>query len=85
MIMPVQIELPERLIDALENRARQIHSSIQEAAIEATEKAVAPKGASAGGNRASRGQRVQLPLIRSAKPGSLRSLTNAQIDGILGA
>jgi hypothetical protein len=32
MIMPVQIELPERLIDALENRARQLHSSIQEVA-----------------------------------------------------
>jgi hypothetical protein len=51
MIMPVQIELPERLIDALENRARQLHSSIQEVAIEAIEEAVAPKGTSAGGNR----------------------------------
>jgi hypothetical protein len=84
MIMPVQIELPERLIDALENRARQLHSSIQEVAIEAIEEAVAPKGTSAGGNRAPRGPGVHLPLIRSAKPGSLRSLTNAEIDEILG-
>ena len=80
--MPVQIELPERLVDALENRARQLHSSIQEVAIEAIEQAVAlaPKA----GKGRSRGPRVHLPLIRSAKPGTLRSLTNAEIDGILG-
>jgi hypothetical protein len=77
--MPIQIELPERLVDALEIRARQLHSTVEAVAIEAIEKDM---------NKVETGtvpgRRVQLPLIRSAKPGSLRSLTNAEIDGILG-
>jgi len=77
--MLVSIELPERLVDALESRARKIHSSVQELAIQAIEKDVARIECEDAS-----GHRVQLPLIRSAKPGSLRSLTNAEIDGILG-
>ena len=84
MIMPVRIELPERLIDALENRARQLHSSIQAVAIDAIEKEIVSKDTGTGENESVPGRRVHLPLIRSAKPGSLRSLTNAEIDGILG-
>jgi hypothetical protein len=79
MIMLVSIELPERLIDALENRAREVHSSLQELAIEAIERDIARIE-----SEGARGQRVRLPLIRSANPGSLHSLTNAEIDGILG-
>jgi hypothetical protein len=33
--MLVSIELPERLVDALENRARKIHSSLQEHSFDA--------------------------------------------------
>ena len=73
------VELPERLVDALEIRARQLHSTVEAVAVEAIEKDM---------NKVETGtvpgRRVQLPLIRSAKPGSLRSLTNAEIDGILG-
>jgi len=79
VIMLVSLELPERLVDALENRARELHSSLQELAIEAIERDFAgteSEGAS--------GRRVDLPLIRSTNPGSLRSMTNAEIDGILG-
>jgi len=76
--MTMQLEVPERLIQALESRARHLHSSIEAVAIEAIEKEVAQGESEVGG-----GRRVRLPLIRSAKPGSLRSLTNAEIDGIL--
>jgi hypothetical protein len=77
MVVPVRIELPERLIDALENRARQLHSSVQAVAIDAIEKEIGSMDTGTGENENIRGRRVRLPLIRSAKPGSLRSLTNA--------
>ena len=76
--MQVQIDLPDRLADALEKRARQLHSSVQAVAIQAIEKDLATVASAGSG-----GRRVGLSLIRSAKPGSLRSLTNAEIDAIL--
>lgn len=76
--MQVQIDLPDRLANALERRARQVHSSLKAVAIEAIEKDLAKVETHDTGAR-----RVQMPLIRSARPGSLRSLSNAQIDGIL--
>jgi hypothetical protein len=79
MIVLVSIELPERLVDALENRAREVHSSLQALALEAIEKDMARIE-----SEGTRGRRAHLPLIRSASPGSLHSLTNAEIDGILG-
>jgi hypothetical protein len=79
MAMVVSIDVPEQLLEALESRAREIHSSIEAVAIEAIEKDMARSA-----NQGARGRRVRLPLIRSANPGSLRSLTNADIDGILG-
>jgi hypothetical protein len=39
--MLVSIELPERLVDALESRAGEVHSSLQDLAIEAIEKGMA--------------------------------------------
>jgi hypothetical protein len=78
--MAVSIELPEKLLEALESRARELHSSVQAVAIEAIEKDIA-RSVSQG----ARGRSGRLPLIRSANPGSLQSLTNADIDGILGA
>ena len=79
MIVLVSIELPERLVDALENRAREVHSSLQDLAIDAIEKGLARIE-----NDRAHGRRVCLPLIRSVNPGSMHSLTNADIDGILG-
>ena len=77
--MPVSIELPERLASALERRALAVHSSIQQLAIEAIEKDLARVE-----SEMVSGRKIHLPLIRSANPGSLHSLTNAEIDGILG-
>ena len=79
MAMAVSIELPDQLFEALESRARELHSSVQAVVIEAIEKDIARSG-----SQGARGRRVRLPLIRSANPGSLQSLTNADIDGILG-
>lgn len=76
--MQIQIDLPDRLADALEKRARQLHSSVQAVVIQAIKKDLATVASAGSG-----GRRVGLPLIRSAKPGSLRSLTNAEIDAIL--
>lgn len=76
--MLVSIDLPDRLIDALELRAQERHSSVQAVALEAIE-----SGMARSHSEDAHGRRVQLPLIRSTNPGSLRSLTNAEIDGIL--
>lgn len=80
--MVVGIEIPEPLLCALENRARELHSSVQAVALKAIESAI-ETDAGAGESGGASGHRVQLPLIRSATPGSLKSLTNADIDGIL--
>jgi hypothetical protein len=73
--VPTVIELPDQLAAVLENRARHLHASVQAVAIEAIEKGI---------DRVwrVRGHRVQLPLIRSARHGSLRSLTSAAIDDL---
>jgi hypothetical protein len=80
--MVVSIEVPEQLFGALESRARELHSSVQAVAIKAIEDAIQKDIPSP--RESTGGHRVRLPLIRSASPGSLRSLTNAEIDGILG-
>ena len=76
--MPISIELPERIAGALERRALERHESVQSIAIEAIEKGMDLLSPQPPGRR-----RVTLPLLRSAHPGALRSLTNAEIDGIL--
>jgi hypothetical protein len=81
--MVVSIELPERLLGALESRAHELNSSIEAVAIKAIEDAI-QKDIAGVGSEGACGRRVRLPLIRSANPGSLKSLTNADIDGILG-
>jgi hypothetical protein len=72
--------VPEPVMDALECRARKQHSSVQAIAVEAIENDLARVESESVGV----GRRAKLPLIRSANRGSLRSLTNAVIDGILG-
>jgi hypothetical protein len=80
--MRVSLDLPDPLLSALENRARQLHASIEAVAIKAIEDAVDRDLPGIEVQAAS--GRVQLPLVRSANPGSLRSMTNAEIDGIPG-
>jgi hypothetical protein len=73
------IELPEPIFQILQARAEQRSSSIHAVIREAIEKEIAhgPVPAEVQG-------RVSLPLIRSGRPGFLHSLTNAEIDDILG-
>ncbi|MGA7235692.1 MAG: hypothetical protein WBY44_08435 [Bryobacteraceae bacterium] len=73
------IDLPEPVFEILQARAEQRSSTIQAVILEAIEKEIGhePMPAEMKG-------RVSLPLIRSSRPGSLHSLTNAEIDEILG-
>jgi hypothetical protein len=77
--MRATIELPEPVFRILLAHAEQRSLSIQAVILEAIEKEIAygPTPAEVRG-------RVSLPLIRSSRPGSLHSLTNAEIDDILG-
>jgi hypothetical protein len=77
--MGLSIELPIDLADALRERAAERHSTVQAIAIEAIEKEVVR-----GSSRSVSARRVQLPLIRSCRPGSLRSMTGAEIDELPG-
>jgi hypothetical protein len=79
MDMRATIELPEPIFQILQARAEQRSLSIQAVILEAIKKEIAqaPTPADVRG-------RVSLPLIRSDRPGSLHSLTNAEIDDILG-
>jgi hypothetical protein len=77
--MLVSLEIPDELAAILQVLASRRHSSLQEEALRALEnvffKQQAPQPTDA---------RVQLPLIHSSAPGTFRSLTNAEIDEILG-
>ena len=77
--MRAMIELPEPIFQILQARAEQRSLSRQAVILEAIQKEIAhgPTPAEVQG-------RVSLPLIRSSRPGSLHSLTNAEIDDILG-
>jgi hypothetical protein len=77
--MRATIELPEPVFQILQARAERRSLSIQAVILEVIEKEIAhgPTPAEVQG-------RVSLPLIRSGHPGSLHSLTNAEIDDILG-
>lgn len=77
--MRATIELPEPVFEILQARAEQQHSSIQAVILEAIEKEIGQ-----GQTTAEVKGRVSLPLVRSSRPGSLHSLTNAEIDEILG-
>ena len=77
--MRATIELPEPIFQTLLARAEQRSSSIQAVILEAIEKDIA-HGPTSNEVRS----RVSLPLIRSGRPGSLRSMTNAEVDDTLG-
>ena len=59
-------------------RAAQQGSSVQALILQAIEKEIGQSSLPSH-----RRQRVQLPLIHSRQPGSLPSLTNAEIDALL--
>ena len=75
--MRATIDLPDPVFDALRTRAEHRGTSVQAVIIEAIEKEIG-LGPTASGV----GNRVTLPLIQSAHPGALRSLTNADVDDI---
>ena len=77
--MKATIELPEPVFQTLLALAEQQGSSLQAVILEAIKKEIAP-----GLMPDERRRRVSLPLVRSRHPGSLRSLTNADVDDILG-
>ena len=76
--MRTTIELPEPVFHALEAQAVQEGSSVQSVILQAIERQLMRA------DNPSKRRRIQLPLLRSNRPGSLRSLTNADIDEILG-
>lgn len=76
--MEATIHLPDSVFEALRARAAQQGSSIQAVILQAVEKELG-RGTQSSDDR----HHVQLPLIRSRQPGSLRSLTNAEIDALL--
>ena len=73
------IDLPEPVFETLRVRAERQGSNIETVILEAIRKDIAfcPTPDKSHG-------RVKLPLIRSSHPGSLRSLTNAEVDDLLG-
>jgi hypothetical protein len=72
------IELPEPVYQILQARAEQWGTSVQAVIVEAINKEIADEPMPVGLKG-----RVSLPL-RSSRPGSLHSLTNAEIDDIVG-
>jgi len=76
--MQATIDVPDSVFEALRDWADQRHSSVQEVILEAIRKEIS-QDVIAGPER-----RVRLPLVRSKHPGSLRSLTNAEIEALLG-
>jgi hypothetical protein len=77
--MKATIELPEPVFQTLLALAEQQGSSLQAVILEAINREIAE-----GTMPEERRRRVSLPLIRSRQPGSLHSLTNAEVDDILG-
>ena len=73
------IELPEPVYQILQARAEQRGMSVQAVIVEAINKEIADGPMPVGLKG-----RVSLPLIRSSRPGSLHSFTNAEIDDIIG-
>jgi len=77
--MVAVIDLPEPIFEALQSRAGEQGSSIEAVILQVIENAIEPMRTNAKGIR-----RVQLPLVPSNRPGTLRSMTGSEIDEILG-
>ncbi len=77
--MRATIDLPDSVFAALQSRATLEASSVEAVILQVIESAIAPQLAPADGQR-----RVQLPLVQSKRPGTLGSMTGAEIDNLLG-
>lgn len=77
--MRATVELPEPIFLKLRARAEHEKSSIEALIVEAVEKEI---GVAPEQDRPR--TRISLPLIPSSNPGALRSMTNSEIDDILG-
>jgi hypothetical protein len=73
------IDLPEAVFEALRSRAIQQDSSVEAVILQVIERAVTERRYSAEAER-----RVQLPLVPTKRPGTLRSLTGGEIDNLFG-
>ncbi len=78
--MRATIDLREPIFEALQSRAGQEGSSVEAVILQVIQSAVVPIGTKASIS----GNRVHLPLVPSKRPGTLRSMTGAEIDEILG-
>ncbi len=77
--MQATLDLPEPVFAALQLRAQQQGLSVQALILQGIEKEMV-----GGSTLPHERRRIPLPLIRSRQPGSLPSLTNAEIDALLG-
>ena len=75
--MRAVLDIPESLYQALSTMAQERGSTLQAVILEAIQKEVADASLT------QKSYRVSLPLIHSKNPGSLRSMTNSEIDAIL--
>ncbi len=76
--MRTTIEVPEPLFRNMKSLASQKGQSLKEFVVRAIELEVS-RTRQSGRSRFA----VQLPLVRSKRPGALRSLTNAEIEDLL--
>ena len=79
MFVRTTIEVPDPIFREMKAAAARQGRSLKEFVLRALEREVAEA-------RQGEGKRheVTLPLVRSKRPGVLRSLTNAEIDDLLG-
>ena len=78
--MGIIIDLPEPILAALEIRAAEERISVENIILKTLERElVAPFLPST-----TTADRLQLPLLRSSNPGAMKSLTNAEVDQLLG-
>ena len=77
--MRATIDLPEGVFQALQSRAGQEGSSLEDVIVHVLEEAIEP-----GRTIVPQGKRLSLPLVISKSPGTLRSMTGGEIDEILG-
>lgn len=77
--MRTTVEVPDPVFRELKALAARNGSSLKELVLRAIEREIA-----AARRRSARRFAVKLPLVPSKHPGALRSMTNAEIEDLLG-
>jgi hypothetical protein len=77
MAVRTSVDLPDPVFRDMKAQAARSGSTVKEFLLRAIERELALR------RRAGRRSEVKLPLIRSKRPGALRSLTNAEIEDLL--